>query len=209
MEFQRRTHTQIAAAAKVGISERTARRVESLESLPSRRAPRPWRTREDPLAAAWEAEVLPLLQADPHLSAVTLLEELQRRHPGEYGARMLRTMQRRVRHWRATNGEEREVFFAQEHPPGRQGLSDFTDANDLGIAIAGEPFAHRLYQFALAHSGWRYACIVEGGESFAALSGRLQNALWCLGGAPEEHRTDFRSVQESIRRGTARAQQSG
>ncbi len=191
---KRGAHTQAAAAAKVGISERSARRIESLESLPSQRPPRQWRTRPDPLADVWEAELLPLLQTSPHLSAVTLLDELQRRHPGEYGPSALRTLQRRLRHWRATHGRERTVFFAQEHPPGRQGLSDFTDAGDLGVTIAGMPFPHRLYQFALAHSGWRSADVVDGGESFQALSAGLQRALWRLGGAPEEHRTDSLSA---------------
>ena len=191
---QRRTRTQAAAAAKAGISERSARRLESLESLPSQRSPRQWRTRNDPLARVWESELLPLLQNSPHLSAVTLLEELQRRHPGEYAPSTLRTLQRRLRQWRAMHGREREVFFAQEHPPGRQGLSDFTNTNDLGVTIAGAPFEHLLYQFALAHSGWRSADVVEGGESFTALSAGLQRALWRLGGAPEEHRTDSLSA---------------
>jgi transposase InsO family protein len=191
---QRRTRTQSAAAAKAGISERSARRIETLESLPSQRAARQWRTRPDPLAAVWEAELLPLLQTSPHLSAVTLLEELQRRHPGEYGPGALRTLQRRLRQWRATHGRERKVFFAQEHPPGRQGLSDFTDAGDLGVTIGSTPFPHRLYQYALAHSGWRSADVVDGGESFQALSAGLQRALWRLGGAPEEYRTDSLSA---------------
>ncbi|MDQ2924519.1 MAG: IS21 family transposase [Acidobacteriota bacterium] len=191
---QRRTQRQAAAAARAGISERSARRIESLEALPSQRPPRPWRTRQDPLAEVWETELLPLLQASPNLSGVTLFEELQRRYPGVYGDGTLRTLQRRVRHWRATHGGEREVFFAQEHPPGRQGLSDFTNANDLGITIGGEPFPHLLYQFALACSGWRAAEVVEGGESFTALSTGLQSALWELGGAPEEHRSDSLSA---------------
>jgi hypothetical protein len=100
---------------------------------------------------------------------VTLLEELQRHYPGQYGPSALRTLQRRMRQWRAARGSEREGYFAQEHPPGRQGLSDFTDAGELGITIADVPFAHRLYQFALAHSGWRSSYVVEGGESFTAL----------------------------------------
>lgn len=190
----RRLHTQAAAAAKAGISERSARRIEPAESLPSQRPPRQWRTRPDPLASIWETDLLPLLRESPHLSGVTLLEELQRRYPGQYGPSALRTLQRRMRKWRAAHGREREVYFAQEHPPGRQGLSDFTDAGELGVTIAGVPFAHRLYQFALAHSGWRSSCVVEGGESFAALSAGLQRALWHLGGAPEEHRTDSLSA---------------
>lgn len=147
--------TQVASAAKAGISERSARRVEQSEALPSQRPARSWRTRPDPLADAWEAEVVPLLRSDAQLNAVTLLEELQRRHPGEYHSGVLRTLQRRMRQWRAVHGAEREVFFAQEHPPGRLGLSDFTVADDLGVVIGDMVFGHRLYQFALAHSGWR------------------------------------------------------
>ncbi len=190
----RRTHTQVAAAAKAGISERSARQIEGADTLPSQRPRRQWRTREDPLLAVWEAELLPLLSGNPQLQAVTLLEELERRHPGEYAPSTLRTLQRRVRSWRVNHGGEREIFFAQEHPPGRQGLSDFTVCNDLGVTIAGVAFPHRLYQFALAYSGWRHACLTESGESFEALSTGLQAALWRFGGAPEEHRTDSLSA---------------
>lgn len=186
--------SQVAAAAKAGISERSARRIEGSEVLPSQRPLRSWRTRQDPLAAVWDGEVVPLLQADAQLNAVTLLEELQRRHPGEYGSEVLRTLQRRMRQWRALHGAEREVFFAQEHPPGRLGLSDFTVADDLGVEIDGAAFDHRLYQFALAHSGWRHAVVLTEGESFIALSTGLQAALWRLGGVPEEHRTDSLSA---------------
>lgn len=202
---QRRQHSQAAAAAKAGISERSARRIDVLEELPSQRPERQWRTRIDPLAAVWDAELLPLVQCNPQLNAVSLLEELQRRYPGAYGDGMLRTVQRRLRQWRATHGGERELFFAQEHPPGRQGLSDFTHAGDLAVTIGPQPFAHSLYQFALAHSGWRPATVVEGGESFHALSTGLQTALWRLGGAPEEHRTDslsaaFKNLSDPERR---------
>ena len=186
--------TQVAAAAKTGISERSARRIEFMDALPSQRPSRNWRTREDPLIQVWDAQIVPLLQSDAQLNAVTLLEELQRRHPGQYGSDVLRTLQRRVRQWRATFGAEREVYFAQEHPPGRLGLSDFTVADDLNIEIAGAAFPHRLYQFAMAHSGWRHAMAITGGESFMALSQGLQAALWHLGGVPQEHRTDSLSA---------------
>jgi hypothetical protein len=107
---------------------------------------------------------------------------------------VLRTLQRRIRLWRAKFGAEREVYFAQEHPPGRQGLSDFTVADDLNVEIGGAVFTHRLYQFALAYSGWRHVTVIDGGESFLALSTGLQAALWALGGVPEEHRTDSLSA---------------
>jgi hypothetical protein len=190
----RNTLSQVAAAAKAGISERSARRIEGADALPSQRPRRSWRTRDDPLSEVWDAEVVPLLKVDAQLNAVTLLEELQRRHPGQYDEGVLRTLQRRMRQWRATHGAEREIYFAQEHPPGRLGLSDFTVADDLCVLVGGVAFNHRLYQFALAHSGWRHAMVVVGGESFIALSAGLQGALWHLGGVPEEHRTDSLSA---------------
>ena len=181
---------QEAAAAKVGISVRSARRLEGLTALPSQREARAWRTRPDPFAAVWHSEIVPMLEAAPGLTAITLLEELQRRHPAAYDSALLRTLQRRVRAWNASHGGEREVFFAQEHPPGRLGLSDFTHAAVLQVTIAGAALLHLLYQFALAFSGWRYVEVVLGGESFMALSSGLQNAVWMMGGVPEEHRTD-------------------
>jgi transposase InsO family protein len=186
--------TQEAAAAKTGISVSSARRIERRVVLPSQREARGWRTRTDPLGEVWDGEVVPLLEGAPALMAVTVLEELQRRHPGRFGDSVLRTLQRRMRAWRARQGEEREIFFAQEHPPGRLALSDFTVADALGVCIAGVAFAHRLYQFSFAHSGWRHARIVQGGESFQALSSGLQEALWMAGGVPEEHRTDSLSA---------------
>ena len=190
----RNTLTQVAAAAPAGISERSARRIDDTDALPSQRPARSWRTREDPLTEVWDAEVVPLLRTDALLNAVTLLEELQRRHPGQYDTGVLRTLQRRMRQWRALHGAERDIYFAQEHPPGRLGLSDFTVCDELGVEIGGAAFPHRLYQFALAHSGWRHAEVSVGGESFIALSAGLQAALWRLGGVPEEHRTDSLSA---------------
>ncbi len=187
-------HSQESSAAKIGISVASARRLERREGPPSQRAPRHWRTRSDPLAAVWDSEVVPMLQAEPDLMAVTILDELQRRHPGDLGNSKLRTLQRRIRQWRAEHGGEQMLFFAQEHPPGRLGLSDFTVADELGVQVAGQPLAHRLYQFTLAYSGWRHACLVLGGESFQALSAGLQQALWMAGGVPEEHRTDSLSA---------------
>ena len=185
---------QEAAAAKVGISVRSARRLDDAQALPSQREARAWRTRADPFDGVWQSEIVPMLEAAPGLTAMTLLEELQRRHPEQYEVALLRTLQRRVRAWNVLHGGEREVFFAQAHPPGRLGLSDFTHAAVLRVTIAGAALMHLLYQFALAFSGWRYVEVVLGGESFVALSSGLQNAVWMMGGVPEEHRTDSLSA---------------
>ena len=81
--------SQVASAAKVGISERSARRIEQAPSLPSQRPKRNWRTRQDPLNAVWDSEIVPLLQTDVHLNAVTLVGELQSRHPGQWDTSVL------------------------------------------------------------------------------------------------------------------------
>jgi hypothetical protein len=145
------------------------------------------------LASLWEAEIVPMLAATPGLRPITLFEEMRRRHP-DLSEGIRRTLERRIRTWQAQHGPERDVIFRQDHPPGAQGLSDFTDASELGVTIAGQPLAHRLYHFRLAFSGWAHVEVVLGGESFVALAGGLQNALWGLGGAPAEHRSDSLSA---------------
>jgi len=189
----RRTHTRETAAAKAGFSTSTGARLDADAQMPSqKRAPR-GRRRPDPLAEYWDSEIVPMLRASPGLRPITLLLEMQRRH-ASFPDNLRRTLERRVRHWQALHGPEREVIFRQEHPPGQQALSDFTDAMELGVSIAGTPLDHRLYHFRLAFSGWEQAHVVLGGESFVALAEGLQNALWSLGGAPEEHRSDSLSA---------------
>ena len=188
-------HSQHAAAARAGFSERTARRLEADPRLPSQRRAERGRTVPDPLAAVWEPVVLPILERDPSVQAITLLRHLQMTDPEAFpDDRIRRTLERRVRDWRALHGAPKDVIFRQSPEPGRMALSDFTDAGALGVTIAGEPFEHRLYHFALAYSGWEHAAVVLGGESFTALAERLQDALWALGGVPHEHRTDSLSA---------------
>lgn len=170
-------------------AERTARRLEADPRPPSQRRPERGRTVPDPLAAVWEAVVLPILERDPSAQAITLFRHLQMTDPEAFpDDRVRRTLERRVRDWRALHGPARDVIFRQAPEPGRMALSDFTDAGALGVTIAGAAFPHRLYHFALAYSGWEHAAVVLGGESFTALAEHLQDALWALGGVPHEHR---------------------
>lgn len=187
------TSTTAAASAKAGFSTATGYRIKADPRLPSqKKAPRE-RRRPDPLAGIWDAEIVPMLAAAPGLRAIAIFEEMRRRHPDLLpGVR--RTLERRIRTWRAVNGPERDVIFRQEHQPGRLGLSDFTDMGDLAVSIAGEPLSHRLYHFRLAFSGFAHAHVILGGESYVALAEGLQNALWALGGVPEQHRTDSLSA---------------
>lgn len=189
----RSTHDVSVAAAKAGFSTASGYRIEADPRLPSQRKEPRGRRRPDPLADVWDAEVVPILVAAPGIRAITVLEELRRRHP-EISPGIRRTLERRIRGWRAIEGPEQDVIFRQVHEPGRQGLSDFTDMGDLGVLVAGAPLDHRLYHFRLVFSGFEHAEVVLGGESFVALAEGLQNALWALGGAPKEHRSDSLSA---------------
>jgi transposase InsO family protein len=189
----RQSNVPSIAAAKAGFSTATAYRIEADPRLPSQKKKPRGRRRPDPLAGVWDSEILPMLETAPGIRAVAIFEEICRRDPGiALGVR--RTLERRIARWRALNGPNRDVIFRQEHPPGRIGLSDFTDMGALGITIAGERFDHRLYHFRLAFSGFAHAHVVLGGESFVALAEGLQNALWALGGVPEQHRSDSLSA---------------
>jgi Mu transposase, C-terminal domain len=181
--------TQEIAASKAGMDVKTARKYLKARRLPSEvKAARHWRTRPDGFAEVWP-EISEQLRTNPTLEAKTLFAALQRQYPERFADGQLRTLQRRIKTWRATEGPAQEVFFAQEHRAGELCESDFTHLTELGIMIAGEPFAHMLYHFVLTYSNWETGTICQS-ESFASLSEGLQNALWELGGVPRLHRTD-------------------
>ena len=183
--------TQEAAAAAAGMSVRSARKWERGLSPSQRGKPHTWRTREDPFAEVFDTEVVALLAADSNgvLEATTILAELNRRHPDRFSEGQLRTLQRRLRQWRALNGPEKEVFFPQEHPPGREAAYDFTNCEELGVTICGAPFDHLLFELVLSFSSWRWPTVALS-ESFEALALGVQEALWRLGGVVEVLRSD-------------------
>lgn len=178
------------AAERSGMDRKTARKYVRLGKLPSElKALRHWRTRTDPIAPDDWAFVEWQLSESPGLEAKTLFELLQERRPGAYGDGQLRTLQRRVKDWRATKGPDKEVFFAQEHRPGEAAQTDFTHGTELGVTIHGVLFAHLLCHFVLPYSNWEWVttCL---SESLLALRRGVQAALFRLGKHPAWHQTD-------------------
>lgn len=183
-------HGRIGVAAmKAGMDRKTARKYVKAGKLPSEmKVARTWKTRADPFDEHWE-ELQLRLQEAPALQAKTLLDDLIERYPDRYQEGQLRTLQRRVRKWRATVGPEREVMLSQRHRPGEAAQGDFTWATKLRVMIAGELFAHMLYVFVLPFSNWTWATVSRS-ESLAALRRGLQRALFQLGRVPQWHQTD-------------------
>jgi hypothetical protein len=124
----RQTHETTVAAAKAGFSPATGYRIEDDPRLPSQKKVPRGRRRPDPLASVWDAEIVPIMKASPGIRAIAVLEEIRRRHP-EFGPGVRRTLERRMRAWRALAGPEQDVIFRQEHEPGRLGLCAFVCAS--------------------------------------------------------------------------------
>jgi transposase len=155
----------------------------------------------------WESEVVALLESDKkgELEAKTVLSELKTQYPERFNDRQLRTLQRRMRDWRAVHGPEREVIFPQDHPPGREAAVDFTHATKLEVLIAGEPLAHLLFVMRLSFSSWTWVQVAFG-ETFEALVRGVQGALWALGGVPKVLRHDnLSAATHELRKSGGRA----
>jgi hypothetical protein len=180
---------QEIAASKAGMDPTTARRYLGLERLPSElKKERQWRTREDPFNEVWDTVQLQI-QERPGLEAKTLFEWLQREYPGRFSDGQIRTLQRRIKLWRVTEGPAQEVYFGQKHVPGRLCASDFTHMTELGITLGGQTLEHLVYHFVLTYSNWETGTICYS-ESLESLSEGWQNAVWELGAVAAEHRTD-------------------
>lgn len=182
-----------ACAAKAGISENTARKYRQSGKRPSQmKCEHTWRTRRDPFEEV-SNEIDQLLKLEPGLAPKTIFDHFQEKYPGRFPEGQLRSLQRRMKMWRATSGPGQEVFFDQVHVPGDIGESDFCHASRLRVTITGQFFDHLLYHFVLTFSNWEFVQICFS-ESLESLSDGIQAALWTLGGVPKRHRTDSLSA---------------
>ena len=183
-------HGQVGLAAmRAGVDRKTARKYVQGGKLPSELVePRNWRTHEDAFLEHWP-ELEAMLSESPAFEAKTLFEVLVGKYPGRYEEGQLRTLQRRVKAWRAERGPDKEVMLAQLHRPGEAAQTDFTWTTELAITIAGELFIHMLCVFVLPYSNWRWATVCLS-ESIASIRHGVQRALFQLGRVPLYHQTD-------------------
>ena len=80
MNLRNQGDTQELAAAKTGISERSAKRIDKPKpddlSNNQKRG-----IKKDPFEQDWLSDLVPLLEKEPTLQAITLLDHLQERFP--------------------------------------------------------------------------------------------------------------------------------
>lgn len=183
-------HGEIGKAAmRAGMDRKTARKFRDEGKLPSElKTPSAWRTRDDPFDEDC-AYVRERLAQAPELEAKALFEHLCERSEGGYSEGQVRTLQRRLKRWRAQEGPPKEVFFAQQHRPGEALQADFTSGNELEVTIGGERFLHLICQLVLPYSNWQWATVCRS-ESMMALRRGVQAALFRLGRRPEFLQTD-------------------
>jgi len=188
MEEYQKTGKLSKAALRADLDPKTARKYRSGPMPSQRKSVHDWRTRPDPFEDVWPW-IEEQLSTNPGLQAKTLFDAICRELPSRFADSQLRTLQRRIKVWRAHYGQAKEVFFSQVHHPGVLCQSDFTRMGTLDVTIAGQPFDHLLYHFVLTYSNWETASVCFS-ESFESLASGLQDALFELGGVPGRHRTD-------------------
>ncbi len=181
------------AALKTGMSENSARKYLKIKKLPTQtKKQRNYNTRENPFIDVWE-EIKQLIINNKRIQAKTIIKYLKKVYPGKFKDNQLRTLQRKIKEWKALEGPPKEVYFPQIHYPGDLSETDFTHMTDLCITINGERFEHLIYHFVLTYSNWESGTICFS-ETYESLSNGFQNALFELGFIPKRHRTDCLSA---------------
>lgn len=180
-------------AMKAGVSRKTAGKYLSQDNvLEQRRVPHTWRTRPDPVQEIWP-KALAMLRDASELEAKALFEHLMPGGAGAVEEKHLRTFQRRVRDWRLAEGPEKEVFFTQDHTPGKVLAMDWTDMGSLDITIQGRALKHKLFHAVLPYSTWEWAVRAQS-ESTLSLRAGLKATLGRLGRLPQELLSDHSST---------------
>jgi len=191
------------SAMKAGMSRKTAGKYLRQDNvMEQRQVAHTWRTRKDPLEEIWPA-ALAMLRDAPELEAKALFEHLAHKCGDEIKACLLRTFQRRVRSWRLAEGPEKEIFFTQDHKPGKTLAVDWTDMGSVGVTVEGKILAHKLFHAVLPYSNWEWAIRAQS-ESSLSLRGGLKATLGRLGRVPKELLTDHSSsATHQLKRGNA------
>ena len=148
MRKERHKGTLARAALKAGICEKTARKY--LTQKDDEDASKPYVPKPNPFELHWP-ELTERLEKAPELQAQTLMTYLIESYPDRYKPGQIRSLQRRLKAWKAEHGATKPVIFRQTLKAGRQSQSDWTHMGSLGITINGHPFPHLLFHYLLCN----------------------------------------------------------
>ena len=191
MKSRQKGLTQEAAAARTGISTRSGRSIEHHGRKPK---PRHWRTRPDPLTTVWDEHLLPLLEREPELTGLTLLEYLQ---DGHFQISMTKpycapcSVVSDI--GRPCMVRRRMSSFAKHHSQADKGCRTSRTSRCVSRLLEN-PYNTCSISSVCSMSGWRYVLAIQGGESYPHWQRDCSSALSRLGGCPQEHRTDSLSA---------------
>jgi hypothetical protein len=181
------------SSLKAGIDRKTGAKYIKYGMGPLEgRTARRWRTRRDPFADV-AGEIDEMLGNADSLEPLTIFMHLQGKYPGKFHDGQLRTLERRVREWKAERGKPRIVSIPQVHLPGKLMELDWTCMNALTVTVCGVHFKHLLCHSILTYSNWEWAEIAYS-ESFSSLKKGFQSAVFRLGAVPEILQTDNSST---------------
>jgi transposase len=195
MSEYEKTGKVVVSAMKADVHPQTAAKyIEAAKPPAELQAKHSWRTRPDPVAGIWP-HAQQMLEQAPELEAKELFEYLRSMYGEEdkVESGALRTFQRRVLRWRLQHGRDKEVFFEQEHLPGRVMQLDWTNANELRVTVRGQDLPHLLCHSVLTYSNWEWATRCQS-ESLLSLRHGLQESLHQLGAVPERLQIDNSSA---------------
>jgi hypothetical protein len=179
------------ASAKSGMSRQTGAKYYAESKLPSEMGgARSWQTRTCPFAEVW-GDVEALLKECPGIGSLSIFNELNERYDDRFSQGQQRTLQRKVKQWRALydSDDRYEIFFGQRHRPGEGAQTDFTETASLKLSIQGGSYTPLLCHTVLPYSGWHYASPCPS-ESILSLKDGIQEAFYRLGKVPQFHQTD-------------------
>ena len=111
------------------------------------------------------------MSANPGLEAKTLFAALQRQYPDRFVDGQLRTLQRRIKRWRAIGGPAQEVYFVQEHRAGELCESDSVTLR------AGPTTTTAISRIRRTHSGMVFRSHMTPQVKLHRLSMRLETPL--------------------------------
>ena len=173
------------AAREVGISYPTARRYIQLGKLPSELKNTRPPDKRNIFGTDWESIVVPYLYNHPNASPRNIIELLIDQKPEKYQRNQLRTVQRRLSHWRKQNVSMIDLKEGDLKNLASLCVTGLFPVNSL-ITIRGLNFRHSILFIYIREPMWSYLIPLKKIHPFNIIEG-IEEAFWKFGYIPNYH----------------------